>query len=291
MKIGVTTSNYFMYSGAEKGFALMKRDGWEVCDYSSISETASPLFELTDSEFERHMLKDAEAARNAGIEIYQTHGPWRWPPRDGTAEERAERFEKMSKDLHATKLLGAKYMVIHPIMPWGWGKPPCEQEYMDLNLEYYSRLTKVAEQEDVVIALENMPMPELPLGSPKQIIDFVKQIESPYLRVCLDTGHAAVITQNPTPVALRAAEGVQVTGKEYLRCLHIHDNDGVRDCHWLPYFGVTDFNAFAKALKEIEYDGPITLECGVGGNEFMPDALKEQYMKTLAATARLLANA
>lgn len=290
MRIGITTSNYFRFGGSDKGFEDMKRDGWDVCDYSDITQTDTELFELSEAAFERHILADAAAARDAGIGIYQTHGPWRYPPRDATKEDRAERFEKMCRDISATRLLGAKYMVIHPVMPWGCGAPPCAEEYMDVNREFFSRLIPVAEKEGVVIAFENMPMPLLPLGTPEEITDFVREMASPCFRACLDTGHAAVITQDPTKMSLRAAKGVRVMGKEYLTCLHVHDNDGERDLHMYPFTGVTDFMAFADALREIGYEGPLTLECGVDNKPGLPEELKREHLRLLVRTARVIAD-
>ena len=47
---------------------------------------------------------------------------------------------------------------------------------------------------------------------------------------------------------------------EYVRVLHVHDNDGQYDRHWIPGNGVIDWTDFGKALKESKYQGVFSLE-------------------------------
>ena len=42
--------------------------------------------------------------------------------------------------------------------------------------------------------------------------------------------------------------------------LHIHDNDGRSDQHLTPGLGNIDWNGFAKALKDICFNGVLNLE-------------------------------
>ena len=134
----------------------------------------------------------------------------------------------------------------------------------------------------VVIDFENLPMPALTLATPAQILGFVKAIDSPNFRVCLDTGHCSVTKSDP-------AGAVRLIGKEYLRVLHVHDNDGRGDFHWLPETGVIDWAEFSKALNDIGYEGVFSLETDV-----KPAGLTEkEYLekrKELARTAYRLAN-
>ena len=78
-------------------------------------------------------------------------------------------------------------------------------------------------------------------------------INHPLFKICLDTGHCAVFGESP-------ADAVRLIGKEYLRVLHVHDNDGKNDRHWLPYNGVIDWADFSLALAEIGYEGTLSLE-------------------------------
>ena len=279
MKIGIGSEAYWNDNDPASGLALMKKHGFECMDYQKFTDTdGNPLFECSDEEFDALVSKDAAVIAAAGIEVSQTHGPWRYPPRDATEDDRRERFDKMARALRGTRLLGCKYMVLHPLMPFGMGDDGDRDEYMRINTEFFTELCKVAEKEQVVICFENMPMPKLPIASPADILDFVKRIDSPYFKVCLDTGHASVLK-------ISAGDAVRETG-DYLKVLHVHDNNGRADQHLLPFSGVTDWQGFSKALKDIGFEGALSLECAVGKN--LPDSIKEYHQIGLYMIAKEL---
>ena len=254
-KTGITTSSYFGTGDAGDGFVLMKKHGFDSADYQNLVNTENELFALSDSEFEKRLLAHKEAAKEAGVVINQTHGPWR-SPQDATEEDRAERFEKMSKSLFATSVLGCKYMAIHPIMPYGCGANPEPERFMELNFEFFTKLTAEAKKYGVIICFENMPFPALSLSSASQIAEFVKMINSDNFKMCLDTGHCAVMKESP-------AEAVRNFG-DIIKILHVHDNDGARDLHQYPFDGVIDWSDFSKALKGLDKDVVLNLETGAG---------------------------
>jgi len=277
MKIGIESSAYPI---TPEGLAKMKRHGYHCMDYQAFTSTPAALFERGMASFEQAVLRDTEIIAASGIEVSQAHGPWRYPPRDVEPEDRAERFDKMAMTLHGTRLLNCRYMVVHPMMPYGCGKPDDTDRFFEINYDHYRRLCQVAEQENVIICLENMPMPELPLATPSQILAFVREINSPFLRVCLDTGHCAVC-------GVSAGDAVRELGAEFLHTLHVHDNDGTRDLHQLPYFGVTDWEDFARALQEIGFDKTVSLECRIRSS--IPEPACERFETGLAGMARHLA--
>ena len=254
-KTGITTSSYFGTGDAGDGFVLMKKHGFDSADYQNLVNTENELFALSDSEFEKRLLAHKEAAKEAGVVINQTHGPWR-SPQDATEEDRAERFEKMSKALFATSVLGCKYMAIHPIMPYGCGANPEPERFMELNFEFFTKLTAEAKKYGVIICFENMPFPALSLSSASQIAEFVKMINSDNFKMCLDTGHCAVMKESP-------AEAVRNFG-DIIKILQVHDNDGARDLHQYPFDGVIDWSDFSKALKGLDKDVVLNLETGAG---------------------------
>lgn len=260
--------------------AEIKRLGYDCVDFQSFCHTENVFFGAP-AEVDRLLSTVKNAVSDAGLTVSQTHGPWRWPPQDATKEERDERFEKMVRSLYGTAALGCRDMVIHPIMPFGDYQNPHPEEFMEMNLEFFGRLTEEAKKADVVIDFENMPMPALTLATPYQILDFVKKINSPYFRVCLDTGHCSVTKSDP-------AEAVRTIGKEYLRVLHVHDNDGRSDFHWLPETGVIDWQAFSKALHDIDFEGVFSLETDVKKNDLSPEEYRAKR-EELARVAKRLA--
>jgi sugar phosphate isomerase/epimerase len=70
--------------------------------------------------------------------------------------------------------------------------------------------------------------------------------QQPKLQDVLDTGHCAILGTD-------IGEAVRLIGKDYLQTLHVHDNNGNNDSHWIPYTGVCNWSDFAKALQEIDF--------------------------------------
>ena len=252
IKIGTVDGPYIRRYGKENAYETIKSIGYDCIDYQRFINTDTPLFNGTESDFDASLASDRKQIESAGLEIYQTHGPWRFPPQDGTPEERAERFEKMAMSIRGTALLGCNNYVIHPIMPWGVGKQEL-QPLLDINLDFMGRLAEEGRKNGVVICLENMPMFDFPMAPPKICLDLAREINSPWLKICLDTGHCTTQKVNP-------ADAVRMIGKDMLRALHIHDNDGTNDKHWVPYTGIIDWEDFKKALQDIKFDGCVSLE-------------------------------
>lgn len=259
----------------------IKSLGYDCVDFQCFCHTENDFFG-DHKEADRLIKLVKETAKDAGITVSQTHGPWRWPPQDATKEDREERFEKMARSLYMTAALGCTDMVIHPIMPFGDYQNPYPEEFMEMNLDFFGRLTEEAVKAGVIIDFENMPMPALSLSTPYQILDFVKKVNSKNFRVCLDTGHCAVTQNDP-------ADAVRAIGKEYLRVMHVHDNDGKGDFHWLPETGVINWTEFSKALYDIGFEGVFSLETNVKADGLTPDEYLKKK-KELAKTARRLAN-
>ena len=279
-KTGIETDAYFGINDSEKGFYQMKSHGFDCADYQNLLNTENELFSLSENEFEKHLLNDAKHAKNAGIEIYQVHGPWRYPPRDTTQEDRAERSEKFKKVIRGTALLGSKYMIMHPIMPWGPHAAPDEKLFWDMNIEFISNLLPTAEKENVVICLENMPFPAHPITTSEHVHRFITEINHPNLKACLDTGHALVCKKNP-------ADDVRLL-KDSLVTMHVHDNKGDLDYHLTPYSGVCDWEDFRNALTSISEEVPLILE--TMPNRSTPKHIAEEQLRTLCKIAQYLGN-
>ena len=279
MKTGISVNFAFTPEAAREAFSHLRLMGYDCADLQTFVNTETEWFSTPNPVRLRRWEVIGKVARDCGISLSQTHGPWRYPPRDFTEEDREERFGKMCAALEGTAAVGAPCMVIHNIMPWGGGQNPEPERFMDMNRMFFSRLLEKAKSCGVVIALENMPFDKLILSSPEQVFNFVKEFDSPFFRVCLDTGHAAVLGFSP-------ADSIRLLGREYLACLHVHDNDGVRDLHWVPYRGVIDWADFSRALHEIGYEGTLSLETNV--SKKLPPSVRPEWEKALAATARAL---
>ena len=123
----------------------------------------------------------------------------------------------------------------------------------EINFNFLRELCAQGRESGVTICLENMPFKNLPVSSVEQIVDFVKLVNEPNLKICLDTGHTMLW-------GLQPYEAVEKIGKDLLVCLHIHDNDGVRDSHRPLYAGIGKWQEFMDSLRKIEYNGVFSLE-------------------------------
>lgn len=238
----------------DDAFLKVREHGYGFVDVGMIP-TDTPVYAMEEEEARQYLEGVRRLAEASGIGMSQVHGPWRYPPRDLEESDREERFAAMSRSIHLCALLGVKYWVVHPIMPFGTedmdsGK---EAETYRMNVEFMRRLVEVAHREGVVICYENMPFTRFSLSTPEQIMRVVEEIDDESFCVCLDTGHVNVFE------GLSLSDAVRRIGKK-LCVLHIHDNMGDRDAHLWPTEGTIDWVAFREALDEIGYEGVYSLE-------------------------------
>lgn len=256
IKFQVGAQDKLFHRWGEKRYQKAREFGFTHIDFSQV-DNVTELYTCSDKELENKMIHEKELLQEAGLFVSQVHGPWRFPPKDFTDTDRADRMEKIKRSMNATKILGCENWVIHPIMPFGWDEkitnPGHEQQTWEINCQFMREILTTAKEYDITICLENMPMPNFSIGSPEEILRFVKEINDDHFKICLDTGHAAVYP-NGNPAA-----AVRMLG-DYIKVLHVHDNNGVEDFHWLPYFGIINWNEFGKALNEIGFQGVFSYE-------------------------------
>ena len=280
MKIGVYTGRLSRWG--EKRYQMLRSLGYSCVDFNMANTNISP-YDLDEIQFAETLLQERQLAEQAGIEINQVHGPWRWPPEDFAPENRMERMEKMQRSIRAASLLGAKNWVVHPLMPFGIEDIDSgnEQDTWDINVEFMQRLLITAKEYDVTICLENMPMPKFSIGSVSDVLRFVKTMNDSHFKICLDTGHVAVFPGESPSNALREL------GSE-VRALHIHDNDGKSDLHKIPYDGIIDWEDFAQALQEVGYQGVFSYETAPSGAVSLEDA-ESIYLQMIETANCILA--
>ena len=83
-----------------------------------------------------------------------------------------------------------------------------------------------------------------------------------------------------------AANMIRALGSR-LQALHIHDNDCLGDTHQIPFSMNIDFDSVAKALKDINYQGELTLEADRFLSAYNKDNVFDG-MRELAKSARKL---
>jgi sugar phosphate isomerase/epimerase len=100
-------------------------------------------------------------------------------------------------------------------------------------LDRLAGLVEEAARSAVVIALENVRS--------NMALDLaLAGIESAHLGFCYDSSHDFMHAAHPTDVLRRWGGRLVYT--------HLSDNDGTRDCHWLPGLGKIDWALVAAAM-------------------------------------------
>lgn len=268
MRLG---SDVFSITGRRdlEGYKMMKKYGF---DYVNMGiDGAHP--NMTPEEYDAFILQQKKIVEEAGLTVWQIHGPWRYPPHDETEELRAERLALMQNSIRLTSMIGVKYWVIHPIMPFGPDDDYDTELFWKINYDFFKALLPTAKEYGVTICFENMPMKKLSMSTPEATLKFIHMIDDENFKFCLDTGHASVFGIDP-------ADAVRTAGKD-LKVLHVHDNGGRHDDHFVPLKGVIDWKAFGDALLEIGYDGVYMMECGY--KDFLVNASHETRLKCLRA--------
>ena len=283
MKIGWIAGAYCAsMAESERELLRLRELGYDCIDYQGFINTETPLFSLSEDAWEAYLKEYRQRTEACGLTIHQTHGPWRSPILDADEAQRAERFEKMAKSIRGTAILGARYMAIHNLMPYG--KVDEDPAYVrELNKEFFLRLSEVGKENGVVICMENMPFGGQTLARPADLLAFVSELDTPWIRLCLDVGHCTRLGES-------AGDAVRLWGPQYLRILHIHDNDGTRDRHWIPMDGITDWDSFSAALSEIRFDGVLSIETVLPKTEQSEESLRSEELR-LTQRARAIAEA
>lgn len=111
-------------------------------------------------------------------------------------------------------------------------------------------LAEVAERCGVILAEEFEP--GFVVGSTSDLLRLFDEVDSPALAANLDLGH--VFLCDPDPI-----EAIRKVGSKIVHC-HIENMaTGIHD-HLLPHEGDMDLKLYLSALKDIGYDGPLSLD-------------------------------
>jgi sugar phosphate isomerase/epimerase len=192
----------------------------------------------------------------AGIHFYACHAPFDAPDELSQLDEQG-RQNAVAIHLQAltrAALAGSSCIVVHP----GRGGVP-QKELLRRSEQLYASLDALvpaAERAGVALALENM-LPAHVGTLSRDLRAFVEHYDSPYLGVCLDTGHAHVADEwgyaEGTEAALAAL-------RDRIIAFHLADNSSAKDHHLQPPYGSIDWDAVVPAIAEGGYTFPATVE-------------------------------
>ena len=281
LKTGIISDAYFTFDTYEQGMPVMKSHGYDSIDYQGFGSIQnSPLYKMSDGELERYLTDIKDCATANGLEIHQLHGAWPHVD-DMTAEGRAKTVEYFKKDIQGAKLLGCPRVVIHPLMPKLYlGEDADEQEDFEVNGLVLETLAPVAKENGVTVCFENMPFQKTTVFSKvKQVKKLLSMVNHPYIKACLDTGHFNAEKGD-------LYESICLLGDD-LSTLHVHDDRYGQDRHLIPFQGELDWDAFTRGLRDIKYQGVISLETRIQPQT--PQPIKEGLELQLFRIAKYFA--
>lgn len=250
---------------AAAGFQALDMNYWDL---------QGQMLHIDWSEEEAWAKEVRACADQLGVRFTQMHGP----VHGGTFTSLVtgltlDSFVGLAeRSLRSAAILGIPWVVFHPSDMAVDGKETYE-EILDFNVNFYRRLVPVLEETGVGIALENVCYVQgynRYFAVAEELAQLVDALDHRLIGACWDTGHAHV-------QKVDQASSIRLLGSR-LKATHIHDNNGERDQHLLPYQGTIDWTELVGALKEIRYSGDFTYEAHNGVNK-LPNGIRDAGLK------------
>ena len=255
MKISTEFNSSAKIVGEEKAVELIAKAGFEAWDISlhrmmtyhpeTGRRTINYDHPFASKDYVKHVRHLRQIGLDNGIVCNQAHAPF--SPKD------PELGTSFKRTIECAAEAGAPSVVFHTMT----------RESLESNIGLFAALVPFAKDYGVKIAVENTYLwpkgqefagPD-PVSTPETMREMLNRINDDYLVACIDIGHAEI-----SSMGTNAPEMIRAVGPK-LACLHVQDCDHVHDSHALPFTKDVDFSAVIKALKDVNYEGDMTLEC------------------------------
>lgn len=165
------------------------------------------------------------------------HGPFT-EIHPAAIDYRAKEFgmERLNQAFEVASSFGIDRMVVHT----GWLPFIYFKSWQaEKGAEFWQRFM-ADKPSDFRIFVENVLEDE-----PYMMLDMMKQIDNPAIKLCLDVGHANAMTGADVPVT----KWIEVLGP-HIGHFHLHNNDGAGDSHSAFDKGSMDFAEILRAIAE-----------------------------------------
>ncbi len=299
LDIGVQTKGVVKDDNPSEGFNQLKAAGFTACDFSLnaylynkkiYAGEINDFFDKSIEELEAYFTPHKQAATAAGIRIIQMHMPYpTYVP--GAPKATNDYLQKVvaKKSMEICKFLECPYIVIHGFkLADILGSEEAEWEK---TAQFIDAIAPFAAENNITICVENLynsragHLTEGPCCDPvkaaKRIDDFNQHYNAEVLGFCFDIGHGNL-------VHLDFDFFLHTLGNR-IKVLHLHDNDGVRDLHQVPFTftktrdntSSTNWPAFIKAMRDIGFDGTLSFETAPVLDSFPPE-LKDDILAFIA---------
>lgn len=124
-----------------------------------------------------------------------------------------------------------------------------DQNYLDY-VEAMKACAKICEDAGVTMSVE--PHPGRYLGNTDGALRLLEHVNSPAMGINFDPSHTFPQGDFPNLSVYRLGK--------HIKHIHASDNDAVTNVHWRPGMGKIDWLAMFQALKDVGYDGVVSIE-------------------------------
>ncbi|MFP6893444.1 MAG: sugar phosphate isomerase/epimerase family protein [Opitutales bacterium] len=184
--------------------------------------------------------------------------------------ERAKKFVDLAARFKSDNLLLVlgEYIwqreVIPPEAQWQWA------------IENTRKIADYGGQSGIEIALELEPFRLSLLNNVKEMVRFIDDCDHPGVKANIDVSHLVLADVSPTELTSLKGKATHV---------HISDCDGKVHGDLPPGRGVVKFSPYLQAIKDLDFDGSISLEL-----EYSPDPSKivEWVEEAYRSTAEMM---
>jgi sugar phosphate isomerase/epimerase len=222
----------------------------------------------------------AEWLSDLGLSFHSMHAPIVDAIRDGkwvgaysiAVGDESRRKAAVAEIAAALKVAAGvpfKYLVVHLGIPDGQAAAANDNQ-PDAARRSIEEIVALASDVNVRVALEVMPNK---LSSATSICHLIEEeLDGLDVGVCLDYGHAQLMGDLGDTIE---------TLSGHLWTTHVHDNDGRKDDHRVPFSGRIDWDAAIMETQKIGYDGVLMFEVADTGDPI------EVLKRTVKARERL----
>lgn len=204
----------------------------------------------------------------------------------GKCELDEKNWEKEAQRLHLA-IARANQLDVRLIRTMGFRRGACSvTEWYTMTLDWFARLTEIAESADKVMVLENCQLGNGSMGShPKDCLEIMRRVGSPHLRMNLDPGNFAYAKEDPK-------QGYELL-MDYVANVHVKDckvpGDNRSFC--LAGDGIACIRETLSALKAYGYEGCFTIEPHLRMYEGFHYSGKDDYVQAGRRVLELLEEA
>ena len=273
LKPSVTLSYFGIERFNDGGYQIIRKDKEFYANLEEILNCGFEALELETSapwnkqeEIKNYpFIKDvAKNVLKSGILFNSVHLPFSlswWDFASPIETERKGAVESFKRAVDAYGEFLPNVFVIHPGI-----KPQTEEEREKRLNQLAKSMSEICEFSPKTVCIENMVNDGLlnKISEAKWLLNAV-----PKLNMTIDINHSFL--QKPEDYILEIGSRV--------KNLHISDNDGLKERHWLPKKGVINFNAVLSALEKTGYSQTFNYELKFDKNELSYKDVYNNYLE------------